>query len=193
MEAGDPPKTPSTPRAVMTPEEIAGTSDPKLLLHLVSQVWNARTPVVKCEKDNEDISRGAILAALRGIAPQNEMEGMLAVQMVSTHNAAMECLSRAAVPGLPPELRDQNLKHAAKLMSIYVQQMEALDKRRGKGQQKITVEHVNVHAGGQARQCRSARSCGVDPLTACGAARPARSVGRGHAAPRGARERESSQ
>ena len=28
--------------------------------------------------------------------------------------------------------------------------MEALDKHRGKGSQKITVEHVNVHAGGQA-------------------------------------------
>ena len=134
----------------MTPEDITGTSDPELLLHLVQQVWNARTPVVKCEKDNKDISLGATVAALKGIAPQNEIEGMLAVQMVSTHNAAMECLRRATVPGLPPELRDQNLKHAAKLMSIYVQQMEALDKRRGKGQQKITVEHVNVHAGGQA-------------------------------------------
>jgi hypothetical protein len=28
--------------------------------------------------------------------------------------------------------------------------MEALDKHRGKGQQKITVEHVTVEAGGQA-------------------------------------------
>ena len=150
METGDQPKEPSPPRAKMTPEEITGTSDPELLLHLVQQVWNAGTQVLKPDKDGKDISKGAILAALKGIGPQNEMEGMLAVQMVSTHNAAMECLRQATVPGLPAELRDQNLKHAAKLMSIYVQQMEALDKRRGKGQQKITVEHVNVHAGGQA-------------------------------------------
>ena len=33
---------------------------------------------------------------------------------------------------------------------LYTRQLEALDKHRGKGQQKITVEHVNVHAGGQA-------------------------------------------
>jgi hypothetical protein len=46
--------------------------------------------------------------------------------------------------------RDQNLKHAAKLMSLYERQLAALDKRRGGGRQKITVEHVNVHAGGQA-------------------------------------------
>jgi hypothetical protein len=31
-------------------------------------------------------------------------------------------------------LRDQNSKHAAKLISIYVKQTEALDNRRSKGQ-----------------------------------------------------------
>ena len=48
------------------------------------------------------------------------------------------------------EVRDNNLKHAAKLLGIYTRQWEALNKHRGKGQQKITVEHVHVHAGGQA-------------------------------------------
>lgn len=46
--------------------------------------------------------------------------------------------------------RDQNLKHAVKLLGIYERQLAALDKHRGKGQQKITVEHVTVEAGGQA-------------------------------------------
>lgn len=40
--------------------------------------------------------------------------------------------------------RDQNLKHAQKLMALYAQQLAALDKHRGKGQQKVTVEYVNV-------------------------------------------------
>ena len=43
-----------------------------------------------------------------------------------------------------------HLKHAQKLMALYAQQVAALDKHRGKGQQKVTVEHVNVHSGGQA-------------------------------------------
>jgi hypothetical protein len=43
-----------------------------------------------------------------------------------------------------------NLKHAAKLMALYTQQLAALDKHRGKGQQKVTVEHVHVAPGGQA-------------------------------------------
>ena len=42
------------------------------------------------------------------------------------------------------------LNHAQKLMALHTKQLAALDKHRGKGQQKVTVEHVNVAAGGQA-------------------------------------------
>ena len=76
----------------------------------------------------------AAVAALKAIAPCNELEGMLAVQMVSTHNAAMDCLRRAMLPEQTFEARDLNLKHAAKLLSIYTRQLEVLDKHRGKGQ-----------------------------------------------------------
>jgi len=48
------------------------------------------------------------------------------------------------------EGREANLKHATKLLAIYEKQLAALDKHRGKGQQKVTVEHVQVQAGGQA-------------------------------------------
>ena len=75
---------------------------------------------------------------------------MLAVQMIATHNAATECLRLGMVQGQSFEWRDQNLKHAAKLLGVYARQVEALDKHRGKGQQKITVEHVTVNDGGQA-------------------------------------------
>jgi len=44
-------------------------------------------------------SRGADriehLAALIGIAPKDEIEGMLAAQLIAAHNAAMECYRRA--------------------------------------------------------------------------------------------------
>lgn len=84
------------------------------------------------------------------LAPADGLEGMLAAQMIGTHHAALECLHRAAVPDQTFAGRDMNLKHAAKLMALYSQQVAALDKHRGKGQQKVTVEHVYVAAGGQA-------------------------------------------
>ena len=39
---------------------------------------------------------------------------------------------------------------AVKLLRTYTMQIEALQRHRGKGEQKMTVEHVHVHAGGQA-------------------------------------------
>ena len=54
------------------------------------------------------------------------------------------------IEGQTFEGREQNLKHAGKLLAIYSRQIEVLDKHRGKGQQKMTVEHIHVAAGGQA-------------------------------------------
>jgi hypothetical protein len=39
---------------------------------------------------------------------------------------------------------------AVKLLRTYTMQMEALLRYRGKGEQKMTVEHVHVYQGGQA-------------------------------------------
>jgi len=84
------------------------------------------------------------------LKPADGLEGMLAIQMVGTHDAATECLRRAALQNQTFQGRDLALKHVAKLMALYLKQVAALDKHRGKGQQKVTVEHVHVAAGGQA-------------------------------------------
>lgn len=93
---------------------------------------------------------GRALDLYESLAPASGLEGMLATQMVGTHHAALECLRMAAVPEQTFAGRNMNLKHAAKLMAFYTQQLAALDKHRGKGQQKVTVEHVHVAPGGQA-------------------------------------------
>ena len=84
------------------------------------------------------------------LRPVDGLEGMLAMQMVGTHEAATECLCRATLKNQTFEGRDLALKHATKLMALYLKQVAALDKHRGKGQQKVTVEYVHVAAGGQA-------------------------------------------
>ncbi len=103
--------------------------------------------------DNEakrDTQLDATLAGLTGIAPRNELEGMMAAQLLAAHNAAMECYCRAMIPEQTFEGRRENLAQANKLSRTYVMLVEALNRHRGKGQQKVTVEHVHVHAGGQA-------------------------------------------
>jgi hypothetical protein len=46
--------------------------------------------------------------------------------------------------------QDSNGNLAVKLLRTFAAQTEALQRYRGKGQQKVTVEHVLVHTGGQA-------------------------------------------
>src|SRR3954447_839531 len=44
----------------------------------------------------------------------------------------------------------RGLSQANKLSRTYAVLLDALNRHRGKGQQKVTVEHVHVHQGGQA-------------------------------------------
>jgi hypothetical protein len=87
---------------------------------------------------------------MMGMKPRDALEGMLIGQLIATHNAAMECCRRAMIPGQTFEGRREALNQANKLSRTYALLTEALDRHRGKGQQHIRVEHVNVHAGGQA-------------------------------------------
>jgi hypothetical protein len=92
----------------------------------------------------------ATLSALSGIGPRDEIEGMIAAQLLAAHNAVMECYRRAMFGEQTSEGRYENLNQANKLSRTYAVLLDALNRHRGKGQQKVTVEHVHVHAGGQA-------------------------------------------
>ena len=89
-----------------------------------------------------------MLAGLIGVRPNDECEGMIAAQLIAAHNSAMECYRGAMLAEQTFEGRREN--QANKLSRTYAVLLEALNRHRGKGQQKVTVEHVHVHSGGQA-------------------------------------------
>jgi hypothetical protein len=100
--------------------------------------------------ETRDRQYSATAAALVGIGPRDEIEGMIGAQLLAAHNAAMECYRRAMIHEQTFEGRREALSQANKLSRTYATLVEALNRHRGKGQQKVTVEHVHVHAGGQA-------------------------------------------
>lgn len=137
----------------ITPEKAAaatGALSEAARLHLLRQVLSCLWSPEGTPQEEVDRQISAAIDRMVELAPADPAEGMLAAQMMGTHEAAMECLRRAMLPNQTFAGRDQNLKHATKLMSLYERQLAALDKRRGRGQQKVTVEHVHVAAGGQA-------------------------------------------
>src|SRR5260370_42483146 len=75
---------------------------------------------------------------------------MKAGQPLAAQNAAMESYRRAMLGEQTFEGRSESLSQANKLSRTYAVLLEALNHHRGKGQQKVVVEHVHVHSGGQA-------------------------------------------
>jgi hypothetical protein len=84
------------------------------------------------------------------IGPADGIEGMLAAQMVGTHNATMECLRRAMIYDQSLEAQKVYLSQAERLMNLYTRHVDALARHRGGGQPNITVGQVNVESGGRA-------------------------------------------
>jgi hypothetical protein len=106
-----------------------------------AQVW---------PKDEEDDLVTA-LQFMREIAPQNAVEAMLAVQMMAAHEAGLMFPQRSTLKDQPSNAIDANVCRATRLFRIFGQQVEAMQKLKGKaGPPTLTVEQVNVHQGGQA-------------------------------------------
>jgi hypothetical protein len=99
----------------------------------------------------DQYARARETEAAHGVVPRGPVKGMLAAQMVATHDAAMECHRRASHPGQTAAGRDTALAQAGKLVRSCAALVEALGRHRGKGQpQVVRVERVTVEAGGQA-------------------------------------------
>ncbi|MPR12638.1 hypothetical protein [Microvirga tunisiensis] len=126
-----------------------GAEDGDLQHELIRQAVSAIYPPSSLQEGETMTRASACVTALAALKPQDETEGMLAVQMISVHNAALECLRQAVARGTP-EGQDLSLRQASKLMTVFLRQMEALDRHRGKGAPAVNVEHVHVEAGAQA-------------------------------------------
>jgi hypothetical protein len=85
------------------------------------------------------------------LEPKDAMQSLLACQMLGVHTAAFTFLRRATVNDQTIDGVDRNVNRAVRLMKLFNNQAELMLKLKGKsGQQKVTVEHVNVAPGGQA-------------------------------------------
>jgi len=97
-----------------------------------------------------ELAINAALAMVAAVAPANEIEAALAIQMACTHMVAMAVMSRIGGahggPGRLPALTSAT----SKLLRAFSSQVEAFRRLRSGGDQNIRVEHVHVHEGGQA-------------------------------------------
>jgi hypothetical protein len=125
--------------------QTMGTKSIQAATLIMGQLCDVATPV------GEDLTQAnKVLSLVHNLDPRDDLEAMLVAQLVTAHMLAMSCSSKAVHPENSLESKKLNLNYSNRLMRTFALQMAALDKHRGRGQQKMTVEHVHVGEGGQA-------------------------------------------
>ena len=124
--------------------EAFGTSDLDFVDGIIGQLANAGTQGPKADERGINF----MLSIVKGVEPKDQVETMLATQMVAANDAALMFLRRATLDNQTFDGIEANVHRASRLMRIFNEQLEAMQKLKGKAsQQKVTVEHVHVHEG----------------------------------------------
>jgi hypothetical protein len=99
----------------------------------------------------------AALAVIAGVQPKDEIEAILAAHMAVTNIVLLELVARTRAAVAGHRYEGNGIKRldvlgnlTTKFMRTYTMQVEALARKRRKGEQTIKVKHVHVYAGGQA-------------------------------------------
>jgi hypothetical protein len=124
---------------------LLGTDDFDFCATLMGQCAD----VGRTGRTAEEKGLNFMLAVVKGVKPRDQIEAMLAAQMAAVHNATMTFARRLAhVDNIKQQDSAQNAFN--KLARTFSAQVAALKNYRSKGEQRVLVEHVHVHAGGQA-------------------------------------------
>jgi hypothetical protein len=90
-----------------------------------------------------------VIAIVSGQRPKNELEAMIICQMAVTHALTIRSFGNLNRSNQIQQ-QDSNALTVARLTKAFASQVDALAKLRRGGEQRVVVEHVHIHAGGQA-------------------------------------------
>lgn len=124
-----------------------GTASQKYGSLILSQTVSA---FFKDEYYDSTFVANATHEALLAMNPADEYEGMLCSRLLVLHDQYMNFMNRTTNIEISEQAVDLNINRATKLMRLYNETLETLNRYRRKGEQKVTVQHVNVSNGGQA-------------------------------------------
>ena len=99
---------------------------------------------------NKEINVNSILAVINGLGCEDEVEAIIGTHISWLNVLILDCIRRGYSTDNTFEGRDANINRACKLLRAFSSQMDTLNKYRNRGNQKMTVEHVNINEGGQA-------------------------------------------
>ncbi len=145
--------------------ELLGITDENFFHGLISQLRNAGTTQDK----PSELRINFMLSVIRGIAPKDQVEIMLAAQMAVIQMATMTIGGEFLRSDLLLVLNSYE-RVLNKLARTFSAQMEALKRYRTSGQQKVTVEHVT--GSSTDRRSSATRRQAVEPQRQSSQLRP---------------------
>jgi hypothetical protein len=125
--------------------EELGTEDLAFVQALLVQLANVGPVGSEVDSANANF----MLSMVKGFKPKDQVEAMLAAQMAAVHVSTMN-FARRVLRADDLAVLDISERTFNKLARTFVAQVEALKRYRSGGEQKVTVQHVNVSEGGQA-------------------------------------------
>jgi hypothetical protein len=122
--------TADAPRATGVLKRIGGSQsddwNDRMIDDTVQALW-----VKNSDRKTRNQQVTAAIAGLIGIGPKDELEGMMAAQLIASHSAAMECYRRAMLSEQTLDGRHENLNQANKLSRSFAVLLDALNRHRG--------------------------------------------------------------
>jgi len=125
--------------------DAAGTRDRDLAVAMITQLTRAQGKV----SEKTELFINAAFAMLADFKCQNAQEAMMATHIIALYCQSSNLLIRAAAIA-HPELQKNYFDMALKLSRAFGSMMETFQKHRRNGTYKMKIEHLHVHAGGQA-------------------------------------------
>lgn len=114
------PTLPATPNL----DRLGHGFSEELYRDLLSAIWTQDGPL----DDAQTCRWVAAVSELESLAPRDHVEAMIAIQLVSSHHAAMDCFRRAMNPNLSDDLAIRLRKTAATMMRAMTDAQRALDR-----------------------------------------------------------------
>lgn len=127
--------------------DLFGMHNPDLAFYTFA-LGAMATPYGKNE-ENLDQRMNMVIQSLAESGVKDVIEARLVVQMQSLYTQGMSYLANAQMSTIP-ERSQFHLNAGMKLLRLHNETIEALNRYRRKGEQKLIVQHVNVGDGGQA-------------------------------------------
>ena len=134
-----------TPADIKPQKTPVGTSDLALGNNLFNLALHATLPENK--KSSEQLT--GLVSFFAESKVTSPLEAMLVSQMASLHANAMRLMA-TAMENTTASTANAMYAQANKLMRSFALHVETYEKLKRGGQQRIKVDHVHVHEGGQA-------------------------------------------